>query len=303
MSKLDHFSFPWDSHTVTIDDDGYPRYDRAWSARHLRMILGEFFSDGVWLTNDGNALNVVEGEDMTVYVSAGVATVRSTDHLNDSPWALRVDDSDPQPRIDRVVLRWDSTLDNEFGKEDIYPLIIKGEPSTSPVAPDLLRTEDRWDLGLATIYVDRYAEEVTQADITDTRLDSRICGKSEPFYRLDLTNLFIQYQSKLMQSVGTLTARAYDELNRLLEMNNRLTDENGGCGCEGEIDDLRALVLKVYYDLKDDIPYFAVGKTIYTPKGEASYDDMTLSLEVATAEVGEDGVLALIQAEKSEEGE
>ena len=72
------------------------------------------------------------------------------------------------PRIDRVVVKL-NIIDRE-----IVLAVLTGTPSASPTAPLLTRTSDVYELCLAEIEIPQGA--VTVGEITDTRLDTELCG-------------------------------------------------------------------------------------------------------------------------------
>ena len=74
------------------------------------------------------------------------------------------------PRIDRVVLRWDNV------GRSISSAVITGIPAAVPVAPDLTRTADIYELGIADILVARGVVSVSADAITDTRMNPTLCG-------------------------------------------------------------------------------------------------------------------------------
>jgi hypothetical protein len=67
-------------------------------------------------------------------------------------------------------LRW-SAIDR-----NIKLAIKTGAANATPSAPALTRTSDIYELGLADITVGRAAVSIAAGDITDTRLNSGLCG-------------------------------------------------------------------------------------------------------------------------------
>ena len=74
------------------------------------------------------------------------------------------------PRIDRIVVRNDET------EKRASILVLEGTYSSNPVAPELTNNDTIQELCLAEVYVAAGAVEITQANITDTRADTTICG-------------------------------------------------------------------------------------------------------------------------------
>lgn len=73
-------------------------------------------------------------------------------------------------RIDRIALRVDFTLNKA------YFTVIEGTPSSSPVPPDISKTEVVNDISPAYVKIKAGATEITPADITSTILDESVCG-------------------------------------------------------------------------------------------------------------------------------
>ena len=73
-------------------------------------------------------------------------------------------------RIDRIVVRWDLT------ERKISVAVKSSTPATSPVAPALQRDADAYELCLADVLVSAGVTAISQANITDRRLDGSLCG-------------------------------------------------------------------------------------------------------------------------------
>jgi hypothetical protein len=53
---------------------------------------------------------------------------------------------------------------------------VEGTPAAKPSPPDLTRNTDIYDLCLAEVSVPQAATEIVAANITDTRLNTALCG-------------------------------------------------------------------------------------------------------------------------------
>lgn len=280
-------SFPWDARAIRMGSDGFPEYDRAWNASDWRHIYATFFSNGVFLADGhGGDLNVTAGEGMYVNVNPGDCCIRGTIGTESDIEPLAIQAADTiLPRIDTVVLRWDSSI----GVRDIVPAVVTGTPAVTPVAPALTRSETIYELGIANVLVGANATVVTQANITDTRLDSRRCGIVTPFYAIDTSQLWDEYHAQLNESTGAIMARANRELDRLLEMNMRLTDGVTDCACAQQIYDLREFLVRIYNSgIVADVPFYTVGSVLYAPKGSASIDADTKTVTVSATSTAYD---------------
>ena len=74
------------------------------------------------------------------------------------------------PRIDRIVMRYDA------GARAASLQVLQGTASSTPTAPAISRTELIYDLCLAEITRPAGSTAVTTGQITDTRLDEKLCG-------------------------------------------------------------------------------------------------------------------------------
>ena len=79
--------------------------------------------------------------------------------------------ADPSlPRIDRIVMRYDA------GARAASLQVLQGTASSTPAAPAISRTELIYDLCLAEITRPAGSTSISTGQITDTRLDEKLCG-------------------------------------------------------------------------------------------------------------------------------
>ena len=79
--------------------------------------------------------------------------------------------ADPSlPCIDRIIMRYDA------GARAASLQVLQGTASSTPTAPTISRTELIYDLCLAEITRPAAAASITTGQITDTRLDEKLCG-------------------------------------------------------------------------------------------------------------------------------
>ncbi len=87
-----------------------------------------------------------------------------------------------------MVARYD-VADREIRLE-----VKKGTFASSPVAPALQRDADGYELALGDIYVANGVTSITQANITDQRLNTSLCGIVHGTVdQIDVTTLYNQY--------------------------------------------------------------------------------------------------------------
>ena len=165
-------------------------HDRTYSAADWADYFASFVGNGVF-ANPASSCQVVAGEGMNVSVSPGKLWINGYMGSVTVPEVIALSTADADnPRIDRIAARMDLT--QRLMSIDV----ITGEPSDTPQAAELTRTDDIYEICLAEIYLGVGVTEITQADITDTRADGNICGWVTGLIdQIDATELFAQYQS------------------------------------------------------------------------------------------------------------
>lgn len=167
-------------HFDSTEDDPRELLAADWA----RFIAG-FVTNG--LRNGGTCLQVTENAGMTVKVDNGVANINGylfeiTTDLNGRYHEVVVPPAHPQhPRIDRIVLR----LDRRIQARHIRPAVLMGVAAASPVPPALTRSADIWEMSLAQIRVNANALSITQANVTDERFQTHLCGLMNSVLGLD----------------------------------------------------------------------------------------------------------------------
>lgn len=169
--------------------------DRKYNARQIGRYLGSLISSGVFPDPSTN-LQVMASGGMSVQVSPGKAFIDCHWMENDSMHTLVFDDADMVlDRIDAVVMRLDENDDARM----IDIIIKKGTPSSEPRAPEMERGDKVQEYCLAAVMVRKMREDgtqgIAQADITDTRADTDVCGwVTSLIYQVDTHTLFLQWQ-------------------------------------------------------------------------------------------------------------
>lgn len=183
MNERNIVFFPMQSVQIGVDEDDNPIYDNAADAEILQKLRQMEIKDGVY-PDDSTYLQVMSNGDMTVTVKAGYAHVRGVQvwMKEDVTLALEAAD-DLVDRVDRVVLRI------SFQDRDVTLAVKTGDTA-------LTRAEGQtWELGLADIAVDHLNDTVTQAEITDLRLDTTACGVVSGLMQVDTQSIFNQYMT------------------------------------------------------------------------------------------------------------
>ena len=163
--------------------------DRTYTADFLALWIASIIGNGVY---DGE-LAVKAGSNMQIVLPTGRAWINGYYYRNDGDLALSVGNADGVlNRKDAVVLRWD------INARSITAQIIKGTPASSAAAPAITRTAEQFDLKVAEISVPAGTTAITQALITDTRLNKNVCGiVTGVVQQVDTTKLYQQIQNDL----------------------------------------------------------------------------------------------------------
>lgn len=157
--------------------------DRKYDASRFAEYFASFIGNGVF-PQPNNNLQVIANNDMTVTIKAGKAWINGYILINDDDYILEIDPADGVlNRIDRIVARYD-VVDREIRLE-----VKKGTFASNPVAPALQRDSDAYELALADIYVGAGVLSITEANITDLRDDSELCGKVYSLIAGDIATL------------------------------------------------------------------------------------------------------------------
>lgn len=166
-------------------------YDRLYTSEDFSSYLNKLVGNGVFPTPSTQLQIYAQGSSsIGVRVEAGDAWISGHKYHTDG-FSWNLESSDPLlDRIDRIVVYCDWT-NREMGIEQ-----ITGTPAVNPVAPALTRNYSRYELCLAEIYIAKQATHITQANITDTRANSDICGwVAGLIQQVDTSTLFVQWQN------------------------------------------------------------------------------------------------------------
>jgi len=161
----------WSGHFDSTEDN-----ERLLLAEDWAKYIRAFISDGI--RNGGNCLQVTEGNGMSVNLATGIANIQGyilyvDEDNNGKYYNVSVPDANPSlPRIDRLILRLDRTIEIR----EIIPMVKIGNAAQNPVPPDLTRDMRHWELSLAQIRVNAGAIHIINDNITDERFKENVCG-------------------------------------------------------------------------------------------------------------------------------
>lgn len=194
------------------------QYDREYLAEDFAKYFSMFISNGVFM-NTSDALQVVADStpNMTVKLKPGCAFINGYAYENDTDYVFDIDTADGSlNRIDSIFVRF------VLSERTIKAYKAVGNSSSVPAAPSLIRTADYWDLCVAKISVNAGVTSITQSAITDTRLDTDLCGIVHSVIdKIDTKTLYNQIQADLEEFKSDSQAgfNAWFE-----EINSRLDD-------------------------------------------------------------------------------
>lgn len=166
--------------------------DRTYNADQISDYFLKLISNGVFAT-PSNAMQVQAATGLSVNVSAGWGFIQCKWVNNDNNYNVQLDAADSTfARIDRIVLKLDRSHEHRY----ITIEAKTGTPAATPEPPELTRSGDVYELSLAQVAVAAGATTITQAEITDERADTSVCGYVTGLIdQIDTTNLFAQFTS------------------------------------------------------------------------------------------------------------
>ena len=180
---------------AVLDTNDIP--DRSYLAEDFARYFASFIGNGVF-PNPSTNLQVIASNNMTITIRQGKAWINGYFYENTDDYILSLDVADGLlNRTDRIVLKLD------FLNREVKSYVKKGQYASDPIAPSLQRNADAYEICLADIKINKGAIKITQADITDTRLNKDLCGIVHgTVEQVDTTAIFNQFQSWYSQKQG-----------------------------------------------------------------------------------------------------
>lgn len=191
-------------------------YDRIYMAEQFAKYFSRFIGNGVFITPASQLKVVPKAGEMGVLISVGDAYINGYWYQNDAVVAKKLSNaSGANSRIDRIVLRWDSST------RTIYSAVLQGTPAALPEAPAVTRTADIYELALADILIGKAITEIKEENITDLRNNSNLCGYVKGVVdQIDTTDLFSQFTASFNSWFADLKAKGdarYDDFDKALQ--------------------------------------------------------------------------------------
>lgn len=206
-------SFPFESKKIIGNE-----WDRAITAQDERDFNKMCWGNGVFI-NPIDGLMVTAHGGMTVNVKPGGAIIEGAVFKESSNRQITLSPASSLPRIDRIVLRFDTAED----RRDIDIYLKEGVAATNPVAQDLIRESNYYELAIADIYIPARTTSIESVNISDTRMDSNLCGWVVP--AVEYKGLFDNLWLQLRDSFGTVNSALSGTLAQDLKQEIKSTDE------------------------------------------------------------------------------
>ena len=219
-------------------------YDRVYSAESFAEYFASFIANGVF-PNPATNLQVVANVpgNMAIRVKSGLGWINGYYCKNDGDYQLTLSPANGTlPRIDAVVLRWSRS------NRSISLEVKTGVATSSPSAPPLERSADNYELMLASISVVAGATSIAQANITDKRPDSTVCGWVKGVVdQIDTTDLFAQYDDAFQtwfadlqsQLSGDVAANLQSQITSLGNSKVNVSDKASTAQAQAGTDDTK----------------------------------------------------------------
>lgn len=206
-------SFPFDS---IADDREYP-------AQIFRNYFHKFLSTGVYFGKYKDygdySMKVVPSLELNVRVTKGAGIIKGLDFELENDAVLPIDLSLGKIRKDMVVVKADDTL-----AERKTTLYIKKGTETS--FPELERTNDIYEICLATITVGDTKTTVELDDIEDTRRDENLAGIVTSLIDIDIQDILNDITTKKNNFFTNLDSTVKQEFEDWLQTIQDILDEN-----------------------------------------------------------------------------
>lgn len=143
--------------------------DRLYDANRFAEYFASFIGNGVF-SEPASCLQIQVDSGMDVKIKEGKAWINGYILVNDADYIETIPSEAVLNRIDRYVVRL------HFANREMTIVRKQGTASSSPVAPEVTRDANMYELSLALITIASGTSTLTTGMITDTRTDIDVCG-------------------------------------------------------------------------------------------------------------------------------
>lgn len=165
---------PFDANEVVLPD-GSLGYDNVLYSQDFAEWMQTYFKNGVLVPGGAvitTQLQVTQIDSTHIQINTGNMVVNGRTAFLTSPVNMEIAKAGPNmSRFDRVIVE----LNLESAVNSFRLLLVQGTMSSSPVVPSITRTEEVYQMSLATVTVG--VNGITQ--IKDDRVDDDLCGISQ----------------------------------------------------------------------------------------------------------------------------
>lgn len=227
-------SFPWDDHNG----------DREYSSDEFAEFFSTLFKPGIVATaNFGSGLQITESASLGMRVKFGAGEAFSSfgrNYVHDKDEEVTVPiASTLQDRTDSVAI--------QFNKSQREAFFVYKESDTT-----VTRTDSIFELQIAKIVVPKNSTQITNANIIDTRADTKVCGYSSPYESIKTGDLLAQFKSEL-EANGVVFSDWFENIK------GQLSEDAAG-HLQNQLDSLDSKVYTAYANSADGTDGFT---TVY----------------------------------------
>ena len=211
-------------------------HDRVYGADSFEHWLKKFFTTGVF----SGEMQVTANNDMTVTVAGGYINIGGKVKFFQTGQVLIIETAHATyDRIDNIVVERNDT-DRDFTVK-----VVKGGYSSVPAAPTPKRESGIDQRVLAQVKVVHGAVRILQADITDTRTDTDLCGvvtgTVEEYDFQQFQAQFDSYMELYKQSLENYDKEQKALFEKLYEHIRGQLSEDAAGNLQNQIDEAKAL--------------------------------------------------------------
>ena len=161
--------------------------DREYDADSFEYWLKKFFTTGVF----NGELQVKANDNMTITLTAGYCNIGGKVRFFEKEQTFNILSANPiLNRMDAIVLERNDIDRNITAK------VVTGGTSASPDITSPVRENGVHQLVVAKVMVSAGATSIKQSDITDTRIDTELCGYvASTVNEIDFSQIAAQFKS------------------------------------------------------------------------------------------------------------
>lgn len=259
---------------------------RRYQANDMAEYWASFLTSGLIHEDGQPQLSITaNGINRIITVNAGRALLQGHLYLNDETM-LKIEEPDALfDRIDRIVIRYDNSIENRY----IKAFVKKGVVNENPIAPGLTRENDIYEISLAQIKIVGGKSFIEQADITDERLDTNLCGLASSLVKVP-TNIFDEQFKAYMAQIAdewrswysSVIDASYITGETFAEHNRQVDRQLANLNAIADIDNRAIGNTGKFYDLfigdKNDRSAAIVDASRATVKGAVNIDATQLTV-------------------------